>query len=101
MTITENTLPAINELRVYTKRNKVQEGKVPESTKPCHESIPAPNVQKLTGNEISVPIINTDTELPITLRKGSRTCTKHLIQDYILFGKLFSKHHACICEQIR
>lgn len=95
----ENTLPAINsELRIYTRRNKIQYGKVPESTKHCHELIPAPSIQNSTGNEISVIAPDTDTELPIVLRKGTRSCTKHSIHNYISFSKLSSKYPAFVSK---
>lgn len=95
---TENTFLVNNELRVYIRRNKNQGEKALASDKPCHESAPAPGTQKFTGNETSIPATDIDNELSIVLRKGTRTCTKHSIQDYISFGKLSSEHHTIVCR---
>lgn len=97
VTETDNTLPIVSKLRVYTKRNKTQNGgKVSESTMHCHESTPEPNTQNTTGNEISYSTI--DIELSIILRKGVRSCTMHSIQDYVSYGKLFSKYHTLMSK---
>lgn len=94
----ECTLPAVNELRVYTRRNKVRGEQLLKSTRTCHESVPTPIVKESTGNEVLVTDFTIDIDSPIAVRKGTRLCTKYSIQDYVSFGNLSLKHLAFVSK---
>ncbi|XP_021901240.1 uncharacterized protein LOC110817136 [Carica papaya] len=93
---TKDTFLAVNELRIYTRRNKAQKGKPPEETELCYDSILFPTVQASLGNNASNP--TTDDDLTIALRKNTRSCTNHPIQDYASFDNLFSEYHAFVSK---
>ncbi|XP_021887942.1 pentatricopeptide repeat-containing protein At1g05600-like [Carica papaya] len=88
------------ELRVYIRRNKTPVDKDFEPTTHCHESISVPSSKDISSNEFSgtisdtVTITNHDIELPIALRKGTRSCTRHPRQDYVSFNNLSLKYYS-------
>lgn len=55
-----------------------------------------PAVQASRGNNASNP--TNDDDLPTALRKGTRSCTNHPIQDYVSFGNLSSEYHAFVSK---
>ncbi|KAK2452382.1 putative mitochondrial protein [Trifolium repens] len=92
-----STHPAeIRELRVYTRKNKNQEGNE-QQIQHCLESNPSLEIENTQGNENcdSIPTVNYD-DRPIASRKDKRTCTHHPICKFISYDKLSSHHLAFV-----
>ncbi|KAL6321727.1 hypothetical protein AAG906_031240 [Vitis piasezkii] len=72
---------------VYTRRKTHQKSQnQPISLAPDITSSPTPNLP-------SIPIISSlDLDVPIAIRKGTRTCTKYLIAKYLSYKKLSKTH---------
>ncbi|KAI3450101.1 hypothetical protein Pfo_006766, partial [Paulownia fortunei] len=87
---TDLTKPIQQELRVYTRRNQPQGNKYSAESQHCHE--PNPVVYESinnSGNSNSSSSHDHDNlELPIALRKGTRTCTLHPISNFVTYKKL-------------
>lgn len=92
-----HTQPAdTRELRVYTRRNKTQQEKGPQPTEHSHESNPDLELHNSPGNDSSSNVPDTSLDLPIALRKGTRSCTDHSIHNFISYGRLSSGHRGFV-----
>lgn len=86
-------------LKTYERKRRKE---VESSTTPTqnHESNQALENEVPTGNVVpnSVPVnMNApDTDIPIAMRKGVRTCTQHPIERYVSYGKLSQKYRSFV-----
>ena len=95
------------ELRVYTRRENRQKSREPtvpsaqvqsdaSGNEPINTSgtldYSLPNVVSIP-NELSIQK-DLDLDIPIAIRKGTRSCTNHPISKYLSYGKLSKKHRA-------
>ena len=103
-TITKSPQTASKELRVYARRKR-PEREIEHSTPLAHvqEPVLSPKpVQIHSGKEtptleIENEVITTnDCDMPITLIKGVRTCTQHLIYNFVSYGKLSPSYQAFV-----
>ncbi|KAJ9561371.1 hypothetical protein OSB04_006531 [Centaurea solstitialis] len=90
----ENPLPQQSpEMLVYSRRhnsNRIEKSK----TQNCHDSA-LENCSE-EGQESAAIDVNNDEDLPIALRKGSRSCTKHPISSFLAYGKLSPTYRAFV-----
>ncbi|KAL4562118.1 hypothetical protein LXL04_034312 [Taraxacum kok-saghyz] len=82
--------------QVYSRRKQTQEIEVDVNPSSCHESDPVldPSSQKRSGESLPSPHFFPDLDLPIAVRKGVRSCTKHPISKFISYSKLSPTYHA-------
>ena len=99
------------ELEVYTRKKKKLKGEGPLiSPAPIREKSPSEILPNSSGNTSPFshfgvpkpgPILNpvlptqeSDLDLPIAIRKGTRICTRHPISKYVSYGNLSPKYRA-------
>ena len=85
-----------SELRVYSRRNFHQTTRENPTILEGQSSNPSNTQSSDISN--SLPIIDNDLDVPIALRKGVRTCTKHPIANFLSYHKLSEKHKAFISK---
>lgn len=91
-----------DEIQVYTRRRPVQQ---PAQNQQSQDSTPKQVYPEITQGETqtnlelgggvttdSVPDIN----LPIALRKGTRSCTQHPIKNFVSYSKLSQRLRTCV-----
>ncbi|KAK0578234.1 hypothetical protein LWI29_007138 [Acer saccharum] len=85
------------ELIVYSRR-KIPQEEIKDRTLPeqNHESDPSPSPSlDIPGNTSQTDIsINDDLDIPIALRKGVRSCTQHLISNFVSYDGLSLEYRA-------
>lgn len=100
-----STQPAPQELRVYTRRDRTG-GRIENQTLPAaaQESNPAPNLSETHSGmepldtsdcELTPPVVD-DSDVPIAIRKGVRSCTQHPISRFVSYEKLSPSYHAFV-----
>ena len=100
---------------VYTRKNTFKKGEGPlMSPAPVHEKSSSEVCPNTSGNTSpffssavpeSDPVLNpilptqeSDLDLPIAIRKGTRTCTRHPISKYVSYDNLSPKYRAFTTE---
>ncbi|XP_071920664.1 uncharacterized protein [Coffea arabica] len=98
---------------VYTRRNIFEKGEGPlMSPAPVHEKSSREVCPNTSGNAspffssavpesdpvLNLPTQESDLDLPIAIRKGTRTCTRHPISKYVSYDNLSPKYRAITTE---
>ncbi|XP_071909660.1 uncharacterized protein [Coffea arabica] len=98
---------------VYTRRNIFKKGEGPlMSPAPVHEKSSREVCPNTSGNTspffssavpesdpvLNLPTQESDLDLPIAIRKGTRTCTRHPISKYVSYDNLSPKYRAFTTE---
>ena len=94
--VEEETFHNNSELRVYSRKKFHQTARENPTILEGQSSTPS-NTQS-SGISDSIPIVGNDLDIPIALRKGVRTCTRHPIVNFLSYYKLFKKHKAFISK---
>ncbi|CAN1319890.1 Retrovirus-related Pol polyprotein from transposon RE1, partial [Linum perenne] len=86
-------------LQVYTRRKPIQVQRAPESASLPPSPPQSPGNEGPTPSAPSIPTIDlsdspgiTHSDLPIALRKGTRTCTRYPLSNYLSYAKLSTPH---------
>ena len=93
----------LSELRVYA-RKRYHHSTVQPTVPLQDQSLPPRTGDLNTSGNLSIPTsslpINefSDLNVPIAIRKGVRTCTKHTIAKYLSYQRLSKKHRTFICN---
>jgi hypothetical protein len=84
--------PPVEELRVYSRHQKSKTILVA----PCQASDPNSGNTTSTSDSI-IPVVN-DTSLPIAQRNGVRSCTHHLVSDFVSYQHLSSPYRSFVSK---
>jgi hypothetical protein len=86
--------PPVEELRVYSRRQKAKT--IPDA--PCQTSNSGSGTTPSTFDMNSIiPVVN-DTSQPIAQRKGVRSCTHHPVSDFVSYQHLSSPYRSFVSK---
>jgi hypothetical protein len=91
--------PPVEELRVYSRRQKAKT--IPDATCQTSDSgsgtIPSSITQSTFDMNYVIPVVN-DTSLPVAQRKGVRSCTHHPVSDFFSYQHLSSPYRSFVSK---
>jgi len=92
--IDKTSTPPVEELRVYSKRQKTKT--IPDAT--CQTSdLGSGTTPSIFDMNYVIPVVN-DTSLPIAQCKGVRSCTHHPVSDFVSYQHLSSTYHSFVSK---
>jgi hypothetical protein len=86
--------PPVEELRVYSRRQKAKT--IPDA--PCQTSDLGLGTTPSTFDMNSVIFVVNDTNLSIVPRKGVRSCTHHLVSNFVSYQHLSSPYRSFVSK---